>query len=128
MENKNRDNMGVLVKQHCICDNCKKNIEINVQEKVIDQDREGKDITEQFFVCPECGQHYTITIFDQFIRQKIAARKCLKKMSKNCNLGQDAKLVKEMQRHIKELKDKYGRKWIWYLIKGECNVCTYLWN
>ncbi len=110
MENKNRDNMGVLVKQHCICDNCKKNIEINVQEKVIDQDREGKDITEQFFVCPECGQHYTITIFDQFIRQKIAARKCLKKMSKNCNLGQDAKLVKEMQRHIKELKDKYGRK------------------
>ncbi len=30
----------------CICDNCKKNIEINVQEKVIDQDREGKDITE----------------------------------------------------------------------------------
>lgn len=77
---------------------------------MIDQDKDGKDITEQFFVCPECDQHYTITIFDQFIRQKIAARKCLKKMSKNCKPAQDAALVKEMQMHIKELKDKYGRK------------------
>ena len=34
----------------CICDKCGKEIEMNVQEEVIDQDKDGKDITEQFFV------------------------------------------------------------------------------
>ena len=33
--------------QTCICDKCNKEIEINVQEEVIDKDKDGKDITEQ---------------------------------------------------------------------------------
>ncbi len=89
----------------CICDKCGKEIEMNVQEEVIDQDKDGKDITEQFFVCPECGQHYTIFISDQFMQQKIAARKRLKKMPKNYNPA----LVKEMQKHFKKLKTRYGK-------------------
>lgn len=40
----------------CICDKCGKEIEIDVQEEVIDRDKDGKEISEQFFVCPECGQ------------------------------------------------------------------------
>ena len=44
----------------CICDKCSRETEINVQEDIIDQDKAGKDITEQFFVCMECGQRYTI--------------------------------------------------------------------
>lgn len=93
----------------CICDKCGKEIEMNVQEKVIDQDKDGKDITEQFFDCPECGQHYTIFISDQFMCQKIATRKRLKKMPKNYNPALDAALVKEMQKHFKKLKTKYGK-------------------
>lgn len=50
--------------QTCICDKCNKEIEINVQEEVIDKDKDGKDITEQFFVCPGCSQRYTIFISD----------------------------------------------------------------
>lgn len=94
----------------CICDKCSKEIEMNVQEEVIDQNKEGKDIIEQFFVCPECGQRYTIFISDQFMQQKIAARKRLKRMSYNYNPALDAALVKEMQKHFKELKTKYGRE------------------
>ncbi len=93
----------------CICDKCGKEIEMNVQEEVIDQDKDGKDITEQFFVCPECGQRYTIFISDQFMQQKIAARKRLKRMPKNYNPALDAALVKEMQKHFKKLKTRYGK-------------------
>ena len=95
--------------QTCICDKCNKEIEINVQEEVIDKDKDGKDITEQFFVCPECSQRYTIFIADQFMQQKIAARKRLKRMPMNYNPALDAALVKEMQKHFKKLKTKYGR-------------------
>lgn len=93
----------------CICDKCGKEIEITVKEEVIDQDKDGKDIIEQFFVCPECDQHYTIFISDQFMQQKIAARKRLKRMPKSYNPAMDAVLVKEMQKHFQKLKTKYGR-------------------
>ncbi len=94
----------------CICDKCSTEIEINVQEEVIDQDKDGKDITEQFFVCPECNARYTIFISDRFMRQKIAARKRLKRINpQNCNPALDAALVREMQKHFKELKERYGR-------------------
>jgi len=93
----------------CICDKCGKEIEMNVQEEVLDHEKDGKDITEQFFVCPECGQHYTIFIEDNFMRQKIAARKRLKKMPKQYNPALDTALVKEMQKHFKKLKTRYGK-------------------
>ncbi len=95
--------------QTCICDKCNKEIEMNVQEEVIDKGKDGKDITEQYFVCPECSQRYTIFISDQFMQQRIAARKRLKRMPMNYNPALDAALVKEMQKHFKKLKTKYGR-------------------
>lgn len=94
----------------CVCDKCKKEIGINVQEEVIDHDKDGADITEQFFLCPECGKRYTIFISDQFMKQKIAARKRLKRMPYNYNPALDAALVKEMQKHFKKLKAKYGKE------------------
>lgn len=76
---------------------------------MIDHDKDGKDITEQFFICPECGQRYTSFISDQFMRQKIAARQRLKRMPRNYNPALDEALVKEMQEHFKKLKMKYNR-------------------
>ncbi len=94
----------------CICDKCNKEIEMNVQEEVIDQDKNGEDITEQFFDCPECGQRYTIFISDQFMRKKIAARKRLKRINpQHYNPALDAALAQEMQKHFKKLKKRYGR-------------------
>lgn len=94
----------------CICNKCSAEIPINIQESIIDQDREGEDITEQFFLCPECGQRYTFFIADSFMRKKIAARKRLKKLPMQYNPALDAALVKEMQKHFKKLKVKYGRE------------------
>lgn len=93
----------------CICDKCEREIGIDIKEEVIDRDKYGKDIIEQFFVCPECGQHYTVFISDQFMCQKIAARKRLKKKPLLYNPDADTALVKEMQRHFKNLKAKYRR-------------------
>lgn len=94
----------------CICDKCGEEIGFNIQEEVIDQDKDGTDITEQFFVCPECGARYTIFISDSFMQQKIAARKRLKRMPMQYNPALDAGLVKEMQKHFKKLKIRYGRE------------------
>ena len=93
----------------CICDKCGKEIKINIQEEVIDQEQEGVNIVEQFFVCPDCGQRYVIFISDRFMRLKLAARKRLIRAPMNYSPAMDAALVKEMQRHFIELKARYGR-------------------
>ncbi len=90
----------------CICDKCGKEIEIKPQEDVIDS---KNNIIEQYFVCPGCGAHYTIFILDRFMRQKIAARKRLKKNPLHYNPVIDDALVKQMQKHFAKLKDRYGR-------------------
>ena len=49
----------------CICDKCKKEIKINIEEMVIGHDNDGEEIIEQFFICPECNAHYTVFISDK---------------------------------------------------------------
>ncbi len=51
-------------------------------------------------------------ICDQFMRQKIAARKRLKRMPMNYNPKLDTALVKEMQKQFKKLKKRYDRSWV----------------
>lgn len=86
----------------CICDKCAKEMEISIQQKVIDRDKDGHEVIEQFFVCPNCSAHYVVIILDQLMREKIAARKCFKTNSKMYK-----KLTNEMKRHFKELRAKY---------------------
>ncbi len=90
----------------CICDKCGNEIRIHIQEKGIDRDTDGKDITEQFFSCPECGAHYTVFIYDAYMRRRIAARKRLTKKYYNRELSEQ--LMEEMWEHLKELKARYG--------------------
>lgn len=59
----------------CICDKCNTEIGFDIRKEVIDRDKNGEEIIEQFFICPKCGARYTIFISDQFMRKKIAARK-----------------------------------------------------
>lgn len=94
--------------QTCVCDKCNKEITIDIQETIIEKDKDGIDIVEQFFVCPMCSQRYTIIILDQFMRQKISARKRLKRNPKNFNPTLDATLMNQMQNHYKKLKIQYG--------------------
>lgn len=95
--------------QTCICDKCSNEIEICVEERVIDKDTNDEDITEQFFICPECGRNYTIFISDSFMRRKIASVKKLKRKPMQNPVLVTA-LQNEMQNHFKKLKVKYNRE------------------
>ncbi len=94
----------------CICNQCGTEIKINVQEEVIDHERNGKDIVEQFFICPECGKRYTIFICDSYMEKRIAGRKRLKKNPMRFDPRKDAILVNEMKKRFKKLKKKYNRE------------------
>lgn len=93
--------------QTSICNKCGAKISINIQKSVIDQDTDGENIVEQFFLCPKCGERYTILIFDSFMKEKIAARKRLRRSPLQCNRVLDKELEKQMQQHFKGLKAKY---------------------
>ncbi len=93
----------------CICDKCNTEIGFDIRKEVIDRDKNGEEIIEQFFICQKCGARYTIFISDQFMRKKIAARKRLKRTAEHYNPALDTALVKEMQRHFKKLKKRYNK-------------------
>lgn len=93
----------------CICDNCKHEISIDVQEKLIDRDENGEKILEQFFLCPDCLTRYTVFISDPFMRRKIWERKKIRKNPFTFSVTVDERLKKEMREHFEELKRRYGR-------------------
>ncbi len=90
----------------CKCDKCSEKFQIYIQEKILDHNKDDK-IIEQFFVCPKCGAHYTVCIYDNYMRKLIAARKALAKGK--YNRATDERLAQNLQKHLKELKNKY--KW-----------------
>lgn len=93
--------------KNCKCDNCNTEIQIDIQESVIDNNAENM-VTEKFFCCPKCGSRYTICIYDNYMRNRIAARQFFNKSKYSRKT--DEKLVREMLEHLKELKIKYNRK------------------
>lgn len=94
----------------CICNQCSAEIQINIQEEVIDHEKNGKEIMERFFICPECSKRYTIFISDSYMEKRIAGRKRLKKNPLRYDQRNDAALVNEMKKHFKKLKKKYNRE------------------
>ena len=58
---------------------------IEIQKRVITQDEEHNDIIEQYYDCPICGAHYTITITDRVQRIAIQKRRQLQTAFKNEN-------------------------------------------
>ncbi len=80
---------------------------MNIQETVLEDEKENM-VTEQYFVCLRCGARYTICIYDNYMRKRIAMRKRLSKS--RYNRKRDRQLKEEMEIHFKELKIKYGRE------------------
>lgn len=89
----------------CVCNKCGCKILISVKEEIIDQGNDGKDVVEQYFVCPDCGQRYTVMISDEYMRALIRAR-----VRNKFDRKKTVKVKKDMMRHLKELKCKYGRE------------------
>lgn len=91
----------------CVCNNCGAEIQINILETVLDDDKEDM-VTEQYFVCLRCGARYTVCIFDNYMRKRIEMRKRLSKSK--YNRKRDEQLKRETQNHFNELKKRYGRE------------------
>lgn len=89
----------------CVCNKCGRKILISVKEEVIDQDNDGKDVVEEYFVCPDCGQRYTVMISDEYMRALIRVR-----LRNKFDRKKTVKVKKDMMRHLKELKRRYGRE------------------
>ncbi len=88
-----------------VCNRCGNEIEIHLNEEIIEQDNNRKDVTEQFFICPSCGKRYTVMILDEYMRTLIRMRKRPPFNRKN-----NEKIKKDMMQHFKRLKVKYGRE------------------
>lgn len=89
----------------CVCSRCGQEMEISLNEETIAQDNNGKDVTEQFFVCPACRKRYTVMILDEYMRTLIGMRKRPPFNRKN-----NEKIKKDMMQHFKKLKAIYRRE------------------
>ncbi len=96
--------------ESCVCNQCGARIQINIQEAIIDRDKDGEEVIEQFFICPGCSQRYTVFISDRFMREKAAVRKRMRRKTLNFDPVLDSSIKRAMQRHLKELKAKYNRE------------------
>lgn len=104
-----------------ICNKCNATFTpdmIEIQKKVITQDEHGDDVIEQYYECPICGAHYTITIMDRVQRIAVQKRRQYQQQSRTQS-GQEsqqerrptktrkAELADDIQARAKMLKEKY---------------------
>lgn len=91
---------------------------IEIQNRVITQDEEGNDISEQYFECPICGAHYIVTIMDRKQRLMTQKRRQFQTVIKNAiRAGKPARaqtykekereLAADLMQRAKMLKEKY---------------------
>ena len=91
----------------------------NIQNRVITQDEEHNDIIEQYYECPICGTHYTITITDRVQRIAIQKRRQLQTAVKNAirarrparaqtYKNKEKELADDIQARAKMLKEQYA--------------------
>lgn len=108
------------------CDKCGnlifgENIVIRLRDRVIvKKDTDTLDfVTERFFECPNCGQHYTVTVIDREMRKKmqklIQQRRKVGEALRNGNtrkaqelMATEQKIVKELKKQADRLKERYA--------------------
>lgn len=95
-----------------ICNKCNATFTpdmIEIRKKVIKQDEHGDDVIEQYYECPICGAHYTITIMDRVqriaVQNAIRARKPARAQTYK---DKERELADDIQARAKMLKEKYG--------------------
>lgn len=64
--------------KHIYCDGCKKTISLEglIKERFLAKDGD-ETVTEKYFECPNCGKHYTITVYNRRMAIKIQKRRQL---------------------------------------------------
>lgn len=112
-----------MANNYIYCDDCKKTISLDglIREHVIGNDESGP-IKEKFFECPNCGKHYTITVYNRRMALKIQKRKQLQVKIKRAWgrksdaqrfrtwVNEDERLKNELLTEAHQLREKYLNK------------------
>ena len=107
-----------------VCDTCNATLTqdmIEIKNGVIAQDKHGQDVIEQYFECPICGGHYTVTITDRQQRLMIQKRRQLQTAVKNAirakrparaqtYKNKERELADDLKERAKALKEKYRKQ------------------
>lgn len=92
------------------CDKCSgtfKREQIEVWTRVIAKDSEERDIVEQFYSCPLCGQHYTITVINDDMRKMILRRQQIRKFIKmHIRNRSRESAIRNLQKEDDQMKEK----------------------
>lgn len=114
-----------MAEKYIFCDSCKKTISLEglIQEQNVGRDDSGP-VTEKFFECPNCGKHYTITVYNRRMALKIQKRRQLQvKIKRAWGRKTDAQRfrtwVNEDERLKNELLAEAGMLRQKYIQKGE---------
>lgn len=105
-----------------ICNKCNATFTpdmIEIQKKVITQDEHGDDVIEQYYECPICGVHYTITIMDRVQRIAVQKRRQYQTAIQNAIRARkparaqtykdkEKELADDIQARAKMLKEQYA--------------------
>lgn len=106
------------------CDRCRADFrldEIELKNRVIAQDEDENDVIEQYFICPICGEDYTVIILDRQQEELIQKRRQIRARINRAILNKRADRARkyaEQEQDLKNdircreamLKEKYGRK------------------
>ena len=104
-----------MTEKHVYCDECKKTISLEglIHERGVGWDDSGP-VTEKYFECPNCGKHYTITVYNRRMAIKIHKRRQLQvKIKRAWGRKSDAQRfrtwVNEDERLKNELLEEAGK-------------------
>lgn len=96
------------------CDECGAEFgkdDIEPRARVIASDEDGYDVTEKYFSCPMCGQHYTITVIDREMLLMIQRRKQIRrKIKMHIKRRSSPQAIRTLQEQDDALKDDLMHK------------------
>ena len=91
------------------CDKCSavfQREQLEVWSRIITKDDDG-DVAEQYFDCPSCGHHYTITVIDRKMNKLIQRRSQIRKMIKmHIRNRSRESAIRNLQREDDKLKEQ----------------------
>lgn len=104
-----------------ICDKCNASFTQNtlkIKNRVITQDEQGENVLEQYFECPICKAHYTVTIMDRkqelMLQEREQFTAAVKEAVRSGQLNKviryqrkERELSGELIKRAKMLKEKY---------------------
>ena len=90
------------------CDRCRADFrldEIELKNRVIAQDEDENDVIEQYFICPICGEDYTVIILDRQQEELIQKRRQIRARINRAIMNKRADRARKYAEQEQDLKN-----------------------